>query len=146
MPDQLQPSPVAGKSSRALTSGFVVEAVPAFLPDHSNPDTDQFVFGYRISITNEDGRTAQLISRRWSIVDADGREHVVEGNGVVGKQPALAPGQSFTYESFCPLGTAWGTMEGSFLMRTPGGSEFRIRVARFYLVAPEPSPAGASTP
>ncbi|MFN0012472.1 MAG: Co2+/Mg2+ efflux protein ApaG [Phycisphaerales bacterium] len=125
------------KGSQGFSSGFRVQVSPAFLPNHSNTESGQFVFGYRIALTNESGRTAQLMSRCWRIVDAHGQEHRVEGDGVVGKQPTLEPGQTFSYSSFCPLQTEWGTMEGHFVMRTSEGEEFEVGVARFYLVAPQ---------
>ena len=132
------------KGSHASSNGFRVQVEPAFLPEHSHSDLNQFVFGYRITLTNESERTAQLVSRAWKIVDARGREHRVEGDGVVGKQPLLEPGQTFSYSSFCPLPTEWGTMEGQFLMRTAEGEEFWVDVGRFYLVAAQPEPAGAA--
>jgi ApaG protein len=70
------------------------------------------------------------------IVDAVGQRHVVEGPGVVGQQPRLEPGQSFEYSSYCPLKTAWGTMEGEFQMRRDDARDFEARVARFYLAGP----------
>ncbi len=91
-----------------------------------------------------------LHSRRWLIKDADSNEFTVQGEGVVGLQPVLRPGESFSYNSFCPLHTPWGTMEGSFLMvgdnaqadRTPDGHghEFEIAIGRFFLVYREESP------
>ena len=132
------------KGSQASSNGFRVQVAPAFLPEHSHSDHNQFVFGYRIALTNEGEQTAQLVSRAWRIVDARGREHRVQGDGVVGKQPMLQPGQTFSYSSFCPLPTEWGTMEGEFLMRTAEGDEFLVHVGRFYLVAPQPETAGAA--
>ena len=131
------------KGSQVSSNGFRVQVSAAFLPEHSHSGDGTFVFGYRIALTNEGERVAQLISRSWKIVDACGRESLVEGDGVVGKQPTLQPGQSFTYSSFCPLTTEWGTMEGRFLMRTPEGEDFWVEVGRFYLVAPQPEPAAA---
>ncbi len=124
------------KGSQAFSHGFRVHVAPAFLPDHSTLEIGQYVFGYRIAITNESDEAAQLVSRSWTIVDARGRENRVEGEGVIGKQPTLEPGQTFTYSSFCPLATEWGTMEGAFHMRSASGRAFSIDVARFILVAP----------
>lgn len=130
-----------------------VQTTPVFLPDQSDPEEREYVFGYRVRITNSTDRIVQLLARRWTIVDANGKTREVEGEGVVGRQPILAPGQFFQYESFCPLPTAWGTMEGAFSLRAreaaregetasslldgPWPENFEARVARFYLVAAE---------
>lgn len=137
-----------------------VQTTPVFLPDQSDPDEREYVFGYRVRITNSTDRIVQLLARRWTIVDANGKTREVEGEGVVGRQPILGPGQFFQYESFCPLPTAWGTMEGAFSLRAreaaregetasslldgPWPENFEARVARFYLVATE-SNVDAST-
>lgn len=125
------------KSSRAATQGIVVEATPRFLPDHSTPADSEWVFAYRIRITNEGEHPVRLVARRWVIRDAEGDEQVVEGEGVIGLQPRLEPGKSHEYESFCPLPTAWGTMEGHYVMRRDDGTEFDAVVARFFLVSSE---------
>ena len=107
--------------SEATTQGIRVEVSPSYMPEHSRPTEREFVFAYRIRITNLGDEAAHLVSRRWLIVDANGTSHVVEGPGVVGQQPRLEPGQSFDYSSYCPLKTPWGTMEGSFQMRRDDG-------------------------
>lgn len=130
--------------SEATTQGIRVEVSPSFMPDHSRPSEREFVFAYRVRITNVGQEAAQLVSRRWLIVDANGVTHSVEGPGVVGQQPRLEPGQSFEYSSYCPLKTAWGTMEGTFQMRRDDAGTFEAVVARFYLAgAPEASRTGA---
>lgn len=116
--------------------GVRVRVRPEYLPDHSDPDARRFVFGYRIRIRNEGAEPVTLISRHWIIVDGDGDRHDVEGDGVVGHQPRLEPGEAFEYASYCPLETRWGTMEGVYHMRLDDGSMFHARVARFFLVAP----------
>jgi ApaG protein len=125
------------KSSEAVTRGVRVTATPFFLPQESSPEERQFVFGYRIRLLNEGDRTVQLLSRHWIIIDADGEQEEVRGAGVVGKTPVLEPGQSFEYQSFCPLRTYWGTMEGTYRMRFEDGEQFDIAVGRFHLAAPE---------
>ena len=127
---------VSKLGSDATTDGIRVEVSPSFMPEHSRPDEREFVFAYRIRITNLGDQPAQLMSRRWLIVDAGGNRHIVEGPGVVGQQPRLEPGQSFEYSSYCPLKTAWGTMEGTFHLRRDDSTTFDARVARFYLAAP----------
>jgi ApaG protein len=129
-------------SSVTLTRGFRVAVAPSYLADHSEPESGRFVFGYRIRITNESGRRARLVSRRWLIMDAEGERQEVQGEGVVGQQPLLEPGQSFAYASFCPLPTTRGTMEGAYIMQGDGGEVFEIEIGRFYLLGPNEELAG----
>jgi ApaG protein len=130
--------------SVTLTDGVRVAVAPEYLPEQSSPELGQFVFGYRVRITNESARSVRLISRRWLIVDADGDRKEVEGEGVVGEQPELAPGESYMYSSFCPLETSWGTMEGQYIMRDGEGAEFAVRIGRFYLATGVDQPAADS--
>lgn len=116
-----------------LTNGVRVSVSPSYLAEQSDPETERFVFGYRIRISNESARRLRLLTRRWVIVDADGELAEVEGDGVVGQQPVLAPGETFTYSSFCPLETAWGTMEGSYTFEAEDGARVEARIGRFYL-------------
>jgi ApaG protein len=120
-----------------ITAGYRVEVEPKFLPMESDTSANRYVFAYKIRITNQDGPVATLRRRAWKIVDAVGREERVEGDGVVGHQPLLAPGESFVYSSYCPLATAWGTMEGAFTMELEDESTFEIGVGRFFLVSPK---------
>lgn len=118
--------------------GIELTIAPWFDAEQSDPAASRYVFRYRITIANRGGRWAKLLSRHWIIVDADAQRHVVRGEGVVGRQPELRPGQSFVYTSFCPLSTSWGTMEGSFLMRREDDELFEVDIPRFYLAAPAP--------
>ncbi len=122
--------------SEAVTNGIRVVVVPSFVATHSDIERGRFIFSYHITMTNEGSQPAQLTSRFWEIVDADGTRHDVEGPGVVGQHPDLAPGESFEYSSYCPLPTAWGTMEGHFVFARPDESTFNARVARFYFAVP----------
>ncbi|MCX5660204.1 MAG: Co2+/Mg2+ efflux protein ApaG [Planctomycetota bacterium] len=131
--------------SEAVTDGIRVGASAFYLPEESSPDERRYVFGYNIVIVNNGDAPAQLISRHWDIIDAVGRGHVVDGPGVVGETPRLEPGQAFKYQSFCPLKTPWGTMEGTFQMQRDDGTEFDVRIARFYLVMPSGKPATKAT-
>lgn len=126
--------------SEATTEGVRVSVTPSYLPEHSDPLERRFVFAYRIKITNESDRWVKLLSRRWVIVDSLGERQEVVGEGVIGAQPELEPGQSFEYSSYCPLTTPWGTMEGEYTMRLQSSEEFHASVARFYLVAEEDLP------
>ncbi len=129
----------ACKGSEAVTRGVRVRVRPFFVPEQSRAELAEYVFGYRIAISNESDATVRLVSRRWEIVDADGERRVVEGEGVVGQQPVIESGGVHEYSSFCALATAWGTMEGVYRMECDGdgGGEFEARVERFYFVARE---------
>lgn len=124
------------RGSEALTSGVRVAVSPLYLPRESNPREGRWVFAYAIRIANEGDEPARLLLRRWWIVDADGQGREVAGEGVVGLQPLIAPGEHHEYTSFCPLPTPWGTMEGAYTMERPDGTRFEATIARFYLVAP----------
>ncbi len=129
------PDTLNGPASARAGHGIRVTAVPAFAPEHSDPDGGRHVFTYTITIANDGDAPAKLLSRHWVIIDADGKRDDVRGPGVVGKNPRLEPGGSFQYDSFCPLTTRWGTMEGTFHMRRDDGAEFDVDVARFVLHA-----------
>jgi ApaG protein len=147
--------------SDTVTAGVRVVVHPTYSSLESDPDNNYYKFVYRIRIRNESERTVQLMARHWVIVDADGERQDVRGEGVVGQQPVLEPGQTFEYASFCPLGTPWGTMEGSYQMRvltlasaarpvaapkSAGGAggvggagedgKFHVQIGRFFLVCP----------
>jgi ApaG protein len=124
--------------SEACTQGVRVVARPSYLPQQSQPSLGKYVWAYRVRITNETMRPLQLRTRHWSIVDADAVCREVDGEGVVGQQPVLTPGESFEYTSFCPLETSWGTMEGWFVLDALDEDEPRrvvAKVGRFYLVS-----------
>lgn len=122
--------------SDTTTNGIRVQVSSRFVPDRSLPSQNQFFFAYHITISNTGTETAQLISRRWIITDADGGTEVVEGPGVIGEQPVLMPGDQFEYTSFCPLNTNVGVMQGTYTMVTPGGEAFEARIAPFTLAVP----------
>lgn len=130
--------------SDVTTDGIRVVATAFFIPEKSNPGEREYLYGYTITMENVGETPCQLVSRRWTIIDSLGREEVVEGAGVVGQTPRLEPGQSFKYQSFCPLRTAWGTMEGVYHFKRDDGSMFDVRVGRFYLIMPkQEQPVGA---
>ena len=114
-----------------------VQVETTYVAEHSEPDEDRFVFAYTITLVNRGSVTAQLISRHWFITDADNRTEEVEGEGVVGEQPVLGPGDSFTYTSGCPLQTSSGIMRGHFGMQERGsGLRFMVEVPPFSLDSP----------
>ena len=124
-------------SSEACTRGIRVRVQSRFLPEHSRPDRQQWIFGYTVEITNESDTPVQLISRHWIITDGNDVEQEVQGEGVVGEQPVIKPGESYQYSSFCPLGTAFGTMHGTYQMRPTNGKTYNAEIARFALCQPQ---------
>jgi ApaG protein len=123
-------------SSEATTRGIRVAVVSEYAPERSRPTDNQWFFLYTITITNEGAETSQLLTRHWIITDGGGHVEEVRGPGVVGKQPVLAPGESFTYTSGCPLPTPFGIMEGTYQMATGSGEHFDVRIAPFALSEP----------
>ncbi len=121
--------------SQAVTHGIRVEVMSRHSPENSRPQNDQWVFEYTVRITNEGTETVQLVSRRWVITDALEHTQEVEGLGVVGEQPVLAPGEYFKYSSWCPLATATGTMRGSYQLVRTNGEQFEVEIAPFGLRA-----------
>ena len=107
-----------------------------WLADQSDPDKNHFVFAYTITVTNTGDVTAQLVSRHWIITDAEHRVQEVKGQGVVGKQPVLKPGESFEYTSGTSIPTAVGTMRGSYHMVAEDGLAFDVPIAPFTLSIP----------
>ena len=107
-----------------------------FLAEQSDPDKNHFVFAYTITVTNTGSVAAQLVSRHWIITDADQRVQEVKGQGVVGKQPVLKPGESFEYTSGTSIPTAVGTMRGSYRMVAEDGLAFDVPIAPFTLSIP----------
>lgn len=122
--------------SDQVTRGIRVRVQSRYVPERSAPEQGEYFFAYTVRIANEGEETAQLMSRRWVITNGQGRVDVVEGPGVVGEQPVLAPGTSFEYTSFCPLPTPFGSMEGVYRMVTPGGTRFEAVIAAFTLAVP----------
>lgn len=119
--------------SAATTEGIRIEVQPEFWSERSAPEQGRFAFTYTITITNVGDQPAQLLRRHWLIRDGAGEVEEVEGEGVVGKQPRLGPGECFEYTSWVPLGTPIGTMHGTFLMERPDGTQFRAQVPEFVL-------------
>jgi ApaG protein len=127
------------------TNGVRIDVETYYITEKSVPALNQYLFGYEITITNENPEPVQLLHRHWSITDALGRMEEVKGPGVVGKQPRLKPGESFTYDSFCPLPTPFGSMRGIYKMMRDNGEFFDVEVPLFSLVQKEDAPlAGPS--
>lgn len=122
--------------SDSVTHGIRVEVLSRYSPENSQPNQGGWVFEYTVRITNQGTETVQLVSRHWIITDAAEQSKEVKGPGVVGKQPVLAPGESFQYSSWCPLPTPLGTMRGTYQMVRANGDQFEIEIAPFALKAP----------
>ena len=120
----------------AETEGVIVRVAVSFLADQSQPALRRWFWAYHIRIENGGEETVQLLSRRWIITDGRGARHRVEGEGVVGAQPVIVPGESYDYVSGCPLDTPSGTMEGSYRLVTEGGRPFEARIPKFPLIGP----------
>ncbi len=119
----------------ATTAGVTVRVNPSFLPDQSDPEQGVFVWSYHIRIENGGERDVQLIARHWIITDGRGRTEEVQGEGVVGEQPLIEPGNSFDYVSGCPLSTPSGTMHGTYAMAADG-ELFEVAIPLFSLDSP----------
>ena len=119
----------------ATTEAVTVTVRPVYLDDKSDPIAGRFVFAYFVTIANESAYEVQLLRRRWLITDAHERVQEVEGEGVVGRQPTLRPGESHEYHSFCVLPTFTGEMTGTYLLQREDGARFRAEIPRFYLGA-----------
>ena len=127
---------VAESTSSAETYGIRVRVQSFYRPEQSSPRDDRYVFAYTITISNESTRAAQLRTRHWIITDGRGTIEEVRGDGVVGEQPRLQPGQSFQYTSKCELTTPIGTMHGTYRMWRDDGSYFDAEIAPFSLALP----------
>ncbi|HRP98391.1 MAG TPA: Co2+/Mg2+ efflux protein ApaG [Rhodocyclaceae bacterium] len=115
---------------------IAVEAVAEFIAAQSDPDANRYVFAYHITITNKGAVAAQLISRHWIITDGSGHKQEVRGEGVIGEQPRLAPGEQFRYTSGSVLETPVGTMHGSYQMVAADGHRFDAPIPPFTLAMP----------
>lgn len=120
----------------AITHDIKVTVAPQFLADQSKPREGYFVWAYTITIENSSDQTVRLVNRFWKITDANGRVQEVRGEGVVGEQPVLKPGESFEYTSGAPLATPSGFMAGSYQMESYDGKPFDIEIPAFSLDQP----------
>jgi ApaG protein len=123
--------------SLAVTDGIRVEVQSSYRADRSEPHHRRWLFTYTVNVSNEGAAPAKLLARHWIILDGHGQREDVEGEGVVGHQPRLEPGQSFEYTSFCVLQTSHGSMRGTYHMVRDDGTAFEAEIAAFPLVVPE---------
>ncbi|MGH6787516.1 MAG: Co2+/Mg2+ efflux protein ApaG [Novosphingobium sp.] len=120
----------------AMTDGLTVRVAVNFLPEQSRIEAGKWFWVYHIRIENGSDRTVQLLTRHWRITDGRGMVNLVEGEGVVGEQPILHPGQSHDYVSGCPLTTPHGSMEGHYTFRGEDGEAIEAAIPFFPLAAP----------
>jgi ApaG protein len=113
-----------------------IQVVTDYVDDQSEPSSDRYVFAYTITITNNGDVPAKLISRHWVITDANGKVQEVSGDGVVGEQPYLNPGEEFRYSSGAVLETPVGAMQGLYRMEADNGVNFDAPIAPFTLAVP----------
>lgn len=121
---------------RAVTHGIQVTVTPAYLEEQSAPEKGRYFWSYTVEIVNLGGEPVKLRSRYWHIRDANGRVQEVRGDGVIGKQPTIPPGERFEYTSGCPLETPGGIMSGQYQMQGPDGRLFAVEIPAFSLDSP----------
>lgn len=113
-----------------------IEVKPAYVAGQSDPGNDHYVFSYTVTIKNEGNQPAKLLTRHWIITDGDGQVQEVKGEGVIGEQPYLKPGEGFQYTSGTFMSTPVGTMEGSYQMLADDGERFDAEIPSFTLSVP----------
>lgn len=118
------------------THDVTVRVSVSFLPEQSAPDRGQWFWAYHIRVENGSPRAVQLMHRHWIIADGRGARQIVDGEGVIGEQPVIAPGEAYDYVSGCPLPTPTGSMQGRYTMITEDGSTLDVTIPKFPLVAP----------
>ena len=115
---------------------IIVEAAPQYIDSQSSPKEDRYVFAYTITITNAGIIPAKLLSRHWLITDSNGKTQEIRGEGVIGEQPYLKPGESFRYSSGAMIETPVGVMQGKYLLISDNGENFKAPIPKFTLSIP----------
>lgn len=143
LPVAWSPAYIAAMATRLfyrMTDGIRITVRPEYAPEHSDPAEPRFVFIYFIRIENVGDKTAQLVLRHWDIHDEEAGLSHVDGEGVIGEQPVLAPGDVHEYSSFCVLRARRGYMQGWYELNRPDGTTFRAVIPRFELNASQETP------
>lgn len=125
-----------GGAYALTTRSITVTVEPEFIDEQSEPEEHRFVWAYHVRIENQGTQSVQLKSRYWRITDELGHVQEVSGAGVVGEQPHLSPGDSFSYTSGTPLGTPSGIMQGHYVMESETGEQFFASIPAFSLDSP----------
>ncbi|MDO8970012.1 MAG: Co2+/Mg2+ efflux protein ApaG [Saprospiraceae bacterium] len=121
----------------SVTNGITVAVESNYLPQHSDPREGKHLFGYHIMIENGSLHTVQLLRRHWYITDGAAQLREVEGEGVVGEQPIIPPGERYEYASYCDLNSEIGKMRGTYLMaRYDEGDQFEVEIPEFKMIVP----------
>ena len=120
----------------ATTRDITVRVAVSYFSEQSDPAAGRWFWAYHVRIENGSARTVQLLGRAWTIIDGRGARHEVQGEGVVGEQPLIAPGASYDYVSGCPLATPTGAMTGRYHMAGEDGARFAVAIPRFALIGP----------
>ena len=123
-------------NEQQTNNSILVNVEATYLDHESEPDKARYLFAYTVTIKNHGVVAARLLSRYWKITGADGQEQEVEGDGVVGLHPYLAPEQEFTYTSAAMLDTPVGMMQGHYKMLDDKGEQFEVAIPAFTLAAP----------
>ena len=123
--------------SKNILNDIKIEVKSTYVEGNSNPVKNRYIFAYTIAITNTGSVDVQLLHRHWQITDANGKLHEVNGEGVVGKQPLMRPGETFRYSSWTAIETPTGVMQGNYHMRSELGEEFNAPVPAFSLAMPK---------
>lgn len=110
-----------------------IQVEPRYVPEESLPDLEQFIYLYTVKVSNKTHHTIQLLKRCWKIKNGKGVVEEIEGTGVVGQQPTILPGESYSYSSFCPLGTPTGNMRGHYEFIDEHGIKFWVEIPVFFL-------------
>lgn len=114
-----------------------INVVPTFISEKSAPQNDYYFFAYEVEVTNLSDEEVQLISRHWIIRDGNKRERFINGEGVIGQRPKIESGDTFSYQSFCPLSTPTGNMRGKYEFQTPSGKKFWVSIPLFFFRTPD---------
>jgi len=125
---------------KATTHGVSVTVMPVYIDERSNPATSQYFWAYRVALENNSNQTFQLLTRYWNITDSNGHVEEVRGDGVIGEQPTIKPGEEFSYTSGCPLTTPSGIMVGYYMMQDEAGEMLKVAIPAFPLDLPNLSP------
>lgn len=121
----------------AITQGVKISVDTVYQEEYSNPEKEHFMFAYQITVENLSDYSVQLMRRQWFIFDSNGTQREVEGEGVVGIQPVIEPGESYSYVSGCNLTTDIGSMTGTYLMhRVADETDFSVDIPEFQLIVP----------
>jgi ApaG protein len=126
------------------TQDILIEVFPSYVPERSAPESNQYFYAYKIKITNNGQAACRVIHRHWKIKDGNGKTYDVQGSGVVGEQPMLAPGEFYEYTSFCPLHSPYGNMRGKYQMIDQFGERFWVTVPVFFFRPPRDVGPGPS--